>query len=314
MNEPSLGIFRKKKATSVRADSRRQSPYPRHTGRRDPHALIPYRQPTPRPRCTHLQLLMRTATTLDTSRTPHPPVLAPRRPQTSHSSLAPPRTHPAPTPAHASHTALTFRALHPPCRPPHAPCIRPTHLADSGAAPHTWHIPQTPHPFHAPRARHRPRSHHAHTPRSPRAHRRLRVRRARLAAEPRLLPEEPPASAPPGGAGGKRRLRRAPPTPRFGGGSSSSRGRGRELLATLHGPRSPAPPARFLSPAPRLAGDPKTPASGHAAGLARRSPLPFSPLTASRHLPQRCSRSETHSSAPAADTDSAEAAAGALRS
>lgn len=284
------------KATSRIADTRRESPYPRRTEWERPH--------------THPIQTVDPASTLHTPQTPHPQSIHPRHitdpastrssprtgPQTLHSPLAPPLTRH--TPAHTSHTALSSLAQHPPCRPRTQPA----------STPHTWHNPQTLHPCHTPRTRHRPHS-------SPRAHRTLRVRRARSQRSRsfgRRSRPCPSRRAAPAGRGGSAELLR--PEIRRGGAPAASRGRGRELLATLHGPRSPAPPARSLSPAPRVAGDPRTPASGHAAGLARRSPLPFSPLTARRHLPQRCSRSETHSSAPAADTDSAEAAAGALRS
>lgn len=287
MNESRLRISEDE---SDHGDSRYETGRARiHAAQRGDPTLIPYRQQTPHPRYTYLELLIRKASTLDTSRTPHPPGPSPT--QTADLALNP---HTSTHPAHTSHTALIFTRPESTLQIPHSACIHPTHLAhpaDSTSIPHT--------------------------PLSPRTH------PARTADSVSAAPARSGAAASAGGAarvrpaGQRRREEEATLSfsdPRFGGGTSSSRGRGRELLATLHGPRSPAPPARSLSPEPRVAGDPKTPASGHAAGLACRSPLPFSPLTASRHLPQRCSGSETHSSAPAADTDSAEAAAGALRS
>lgn len=296
MNEPRLGISEDE---SDLEDNRHQTAEPLSTPHRvgeTPHSSHTDGRP-PHPRYTHLGLLIRKASTLDTSRTPHPP--GPRPAQTADLALTPrTSTHPAHSSTHLAHRTQLPRPASTLQTP--ALSLHPPHTPGTTRRP--------PHPCHTPRTRHRLHS-------SPRAHRTLRVRRARSQRSRsfgRRSRPCPPRRAAPAGKGGSAELLR--PEIRRGGAPAASRGRGRELLATLHGPRSPAPPARSLSPAPRVAGDPRTPASGHAAGLARRSPLPFSPLTARRHLPQRCSRSETHSSAPAADTDSAEAAAGALRS
>lgn len=213
-----------------------------------------------------------------TSRTPHPPRTrhTDRRPCTHPSHLHSPCTHhhtPRTPHTHLTRPASTLQT-------PRSACIHPTHLVDSGYTPHTWHIAQTPHPSltHTPQTLLSPRT---HPPHSARAHRRLRVRRARSQRSCSLLPAES-ESAPPGGAGGKRRLRCASPTRDSAGGSSSSRGRGRELLATLRGPRSPSPPARSLSPAPRVAGDPRDPRPGP---CRRPRPLPAAAFLSTHRSP-----------------------------
>lgn len=243
-------------------DTKRQSRYPR-AQRADP-ALIP------RTHATHLQLLIHIAEPASTPYSPH----TDRRPC----------THPSPCTHHHTprtpHIHLTRPA--PTLQTPRSPCIHPTHLVDSGSTTYLAHRadPTSISHTHTHQTLLSPRIHPALNPRAPQTPRPPRP----LTAEPQPLPAES-ESAPPGGAGGKRRLRCASPTRDSAGGSSSSRGRGRELLATLRGPRSPSPPAQSLSPVPRVAGDPETPARGHAAGLARCLPPPFSPLTARRHLP-----------------------------
>lgn len=186
------------KATTVIADTRPQSPYPRLTEWR-PH--------------THPIQTAESASTLHTPQTPHPqsthprhiadpastPVLAPHRPQTSHSYLTSPLTRRTP-----AHTSRTPHSSYPPC----------IHSADPAL---TLHPPHTPsrlrshatylaHPrLHIHSTHHRPRSHHAHTPRSPRAHSRLRVRRARSQlsrSSCRRSRPRPPHRAAPAGRGG----------------------------------------------------------------------------------------------------------------
>lgn len=168
-------------------DTKRQSRYPR-AQRADP-ALIP------RAHATHLQLLIHIADPASTPYSPH----TDRRPCTHPSHLHSPCTHHY-TPR-TPHTHLTRPA--PTLQTPRSPCIHPTHLVDSGSTPHTWHIAQTPHPSHT-HTHTRPCSHHAHTPHSARAHRRLRVRRARSQRSRSLCPLSPslPGRAAPAGRGG----------------------------------------------------------------------------------------------------------------
>ena len=148
------------KATSMIADTRRQSPYPRRTERERPH--------------THPIQTADPASTLETSRTPHPP--GPRPAQTADLALTPrTSTHPAHTSTHLAHRTQLPRpasTLQTPTRslhPPHTPGgLRghPTHLAQ----PADPHIHAT-HPAHA--------TDPTLTPHTPRGHRTLRVRRAR---------------------------------------------------------------------------------------------------------------------------------------
>ncbi|XP_032758539.1 uncharacterized protein LOC116901085 [Rattus rattus] len=177
------------KATTVRADTRPQSPACIHA--------------------THLKLLIRKAPTLDTSRTPHPPGSSPhtdRRPRTHTSHLRSPGAHQHTPLAHRTHLTRPASTL----QTPHSPCIHLTHLADSGATPHTWHIPDStsiPHTRHTPQTPLSPRTH----PRSPRAHSRLRVRRARSQrsrSSCRRSRPRPPRRAAPAGRGGYAELLR----------------------------------------------------------------------------------------------------------
>lgn len=233
MNEPRLGISEDE---SDLDDSRHKTAEPLSTPHRE--GETPHSSHTDGRPCIHA------THTSDSSSAKHPPwrhrgprihpVLAPHRPQTLHSPLAPPLTRH--TPAHTSHTALSSLAQHPPCRPPHAACIHPTHLADSGATQHTWHNPQTP--TSMPHTPHTPQ-----TPLSPRTH------PAGTAHSVSAAPARSGAAASAGGAARVRsagRRRREEETrlsfsdPRFGGGSPSGKQRPR--------PRTPRDPARAPEP------------------------------------------------------------------
>lgn len=250
------------KVIALIGDTKRQSRYRR--------AQIPHSSPEP---------TLHTSNSSYTSPTPHPPRT--RHTQTADPALIPhTSTHPAHTTPHTSNTAHSSYTpcIHPAdptltLHPSHTPRrlrIHTTYLAnraDPTSISHT-HTPDPALTTHTPPAL-SPRA--PQTPRPPRP----------LAAELQPLPAES-ESAPPGGAGGRRRLRCASPTRDSVGGSSSSRGRGRELLATLRGPRSPSPPARSLSPAPRVAGDPRDP---HPGPCRRPRPLPATAFLSTHRSP-----------------------------